>query len=236
MFYKTGVDICNTKSMWNFLKEHFTYADSGTYNIANNMKMYKLGLTGSWWPVLRYLETSEYDDVIFMINDFEANHPNARVLTCGRSGGYLALVECNSYKSTIPDCVADYDTYEDFKAEVHYWGETVEDYFWALRDAVKLIRDFDKLCDDIRDYCEQLTTCDFKIRQLEDICERFNDEYAHDLQVLNFTDLKVVDGKVKISEVYSLVCLAEALTKIIKAVDYGYQVEVQNGYLVIKDE
>lgn len=236
MFYKTGVDICNTKSMWNFLKGHFTYADRGTYNIANNMKLYKLGLTGNWWPVLQYLENTEYDDVMFMISDFEDERPGVRVLTYGRSNGYLALVDRDSYVPTVPECVTDYDCYEDFKAEIHYKGETVEDYFWTLREAVTLIRDFDKLCDDIRNYCEQLSTYDFKTRQLEDICEQFNDEYAHDLQVLNFTDLKVVDGKIKISEVYSLVCLAEALTKIVKTVNYGYQVEIRNGYLTIKDE
>lgn len=237
MFYKTGVDICNTKSMWNFLKGHFTYADRGiARHIANNMKMYKLGLTGNWWPVLRYLETSDYEDIMFMISNFADEHPNVHISSYGRSGGYLALINRDGYQSVLPDCVADYDCYEDFKSETHYRGETVEDYFWTLRDAVIQVRDFDMLCDDIRDYCEQLSTYDLKTMQLGDICGRFNDEYAHDLQVLNFADLKVVDGKVKISEVYSLVCLAEALTKIVKNVDYGYQVEIRNGYLTVKDE
>ena len=240
MFYKTGVDICNTKSMYNFLKSHFTYptmnACNGIYSFANNMKMYKLGLAGNWWPVLQYLENTEYDEVMCMISDFEAEHPSVRIGVNGRSGAYLVLVERGSYRLVVPPCVADYDSYEEYKADVHSMGYTVEDDFWALRDAVTLVRDFDRLCDDIRNYCDRLSTYDFKTRQLEDICERFNDEYAHDLQVLNFADLKVVNGKVKISDVYSLVCLAEALTKVIKTVNYGYQVEVQRDYLTIKDE
>ena len=59
MFYKTGVDICNTKSMWNFLKNHYTYYTMNSWNrsqsIANNVKLHRLDLDGDWTVAMRYL-------------------------------------------------------------------------------------------------------------------------------------------------------------------------------------
>ena len=48
MFYKKGVDISNTKSMYNFLKNHEKYDTLNSWNglksIANNVKVYNLKL------------------------------------------------------------------------------------------------------------------------------------------------------------------------------------------------
>ena len=48
MFYQKGVDISNTKSMFNFLNNHFTYDTMNSWNglksIANNVKVYNLNL------------------------------------------------------------------------------------------------------------------------------------------------------------------------------------------------
>ena len=50
MFYKKGLDISNTKEMFEFLKGHFTYdtmnTPSGLKSIANNVKIYNLNLDG----------------------------------------------------------------------------------------------------------------------------------------------------------------------------------------------
>ena len=50
MFYKTGVDITKEKSMWHFLKNHFTYSTMNSWNgmksIAHNVKLYNLKLDG----------------------------------------------------------------------------------------------------------------------------------------------------------------------------------------------
>ena len=80
MFYKTGVDICNTKSMWNYLKDHFMYYTMNSWNrsesIANNVKLYNLKLEGDWTVAMRYL-FDEADsgllqmDIDNMIREFE---------------------------------------------------------------------------------------------------------------------------------------------------------------------
>ena len=36
MFYKTGVDIANTKSMWEFLHNHFQYYTMNSWQLFND--------------------------------------------------------------------------------------------------------------------------------------------------------------------------------------------------------
>ena len=63
LFQKAGVDICNPKSMFEFINNHFTYYTLNSWNglqsIANNMKLYNLGLEGDWTTVLDYLYDEE---------------------------------------------------------------------------------------------------------------------------------------------------------------------------------
>ena len=88
MFYRTGVDIASTKSMWNFLKEHFTYYTMNSWNglesIAHNVKLYNLELEGDWTVAMKYLfdETDSgclqtYIDL--EIREFEEKYPYYKV-------------------------------------------------------------------------------------------------------------------------------------------------------------
>ena len=212
MFYKTGVDIASTKSMWNFLHDHFTYYTMNSWNclssIANNVKLYNLELEGDWTVAMRYLfdETDagclqmNIDD---MIREFEDEYPWTSVFFNGRSGGYLVLGTKNSNGSVLPDCVSEYETYEDFKEDVKSgWnGYNVSDFDRELRDTVKVVRDFDKLCDRLRDLVNEYSKKSFEVDKLEQAVERFNDEYFSDLSKLSLTGPSMEDDRVRLNDI-----------------------------------
>ena len=68
MFYTKGIDITNDKQMFNFLKNHFQYyITNGTETIANNVKIYNLGLSGDCWTALTFLQVDDYFVVDMMV-------------------------------------------------------------------------------------------------------------------------------------------------------------------------
>lgn len=213
MFYKTGVDISNTKSMWNFLKEHFTYSTLNSWNrlesIANDVKLYKLNLEGDWTNVIRYLtDVADCGGLQLAIEDEtlafnEEHYPNYRVGFNGRSNGYLVLYNSENNRSVLPDCVTDYDTYEDFKEDIKAgWnGYNVSDFNRELRDAVELVRDFDRLCDTLRDIVNAYSTRNFEEDKLTDAVERFYGEYGDDICELNIQGPKVDGDKIVLYDI-----------------------------------
>lgn len=209
MFYTTGVDIANTKSMWNFLKEHFTYHTMNSWNygrsVAHNVKVHRLNLEGDWWNVLRYLNDEADSGCLQMfiddeIREFESDNPYYEVFFNGRSGGYLVLCEKRGHKSVLPDCVDNYDTYEEFKKDCRYYSERVIDYIHELRDAVEIVREFDKLCDRLRDIVNDFSKKSFDADKLEYAIERFLDEYGDDLANLGLEGPVMEADRVKLND------------------------------------
>ena len=211
MFYKSGVDISNTKSMWEFLHNHFTYSTMNSWNrlssIANNVKLYKLNLEGDWTNVIKYLTDvgdcgglqDIIDGEIMAFN--EKYYPNYRVGFNGRSNGYLVLYNGDNNRSVLPVCVDNYDTYEDFKADCKDYGERVSGYDYLLRQVVEVVRDFDKLCDNLRDIVNGYSTRSFDEDKLTDAVERFYGEYGDDLCDLNIQGPKVDGDKVRLYDI-----------------------------------
>ena len=176
-FYKTGVDICSAKSMFNFINEHFKYWTMNSWNrlesIANNVKVYNLGLDGDWGNALFYLY---YDDDIrdlqseisFRIHDWEREHPGYALGFNGRSDGYLVMYNKDRdgsvhFVSILPEWLEGFDTYEDWKEYVlEYYAYAVKDMVPSLREYVAVIRDFDKLCDDLRDLVNEYSKMDYE--------------------------------------------------------------------------
>jgi hypothetical protein len=238
MFYKTGVDITNDKQMFYFLKEHFVYptlnAWNGLESIANNVKMYNLHLSGNWCTALSLLENGEYDTINFMIADWQRSHPDYEVYFNGRSGGYLVLCNTSNNGTILPYCIDAFDTYEDYKeyCRKEYCGSVK-----ANRDELvfytKLVQDFDKLCNEIRDFCDELSNLDFKVVELEKSIEEFNSRYEDDLELLGFRKLQCPEeGKVDVSEIVTFTCLFESFLRIARRVDSGYVLKSdENGWL-----
>lgn len=172
MFYKKGVDICSAKSMFNFLNEHFTYYTLNSWNglesIANNVKLYNLHLDGDWCNALAYL-FDEQDigglqyELSSLIREFERLHSGYVVGFNGRSGGYLVLYNEHNAKTILPENISGFDNYEDFKDNLKTWYcWRVKDYLPELREYTKLVQDFDRLCDDMRNLVNEYSLMDYE--------------------------------------------------------------------------
>lgn len=239
MFYKTGIDISSPKSMWNFLHDHFTYYTMNSWNglrtIAHNVKLYNLNLDGDWSTVLRFLEDgADCGDLHWQIqskiDDFATDHLGYRVYSNGRSGGYLILCSVDNNRTVLPDCVDQYDTYEDFKADCRVYGESVMDYIYELRQVTEVVRAFDKLCDELRDLVNEYSKMNYEVQALAYNIDRFNEEYSSDLELLGFKELEVNDdGKVNVQEVQTLNCLMETLLHYFASLPMS--VGVEDGFL-----
>ena len=222
MFYTPYVDICSTKSMWTFLKEHFTYSIHNSWNhgrsIAHNVKVHRLNLEGDWTVVMRYL----FDDAdsgclqIYIedeIREFEEKNPYYEVFFNGRSGGYLVLVEKQGHKTVLPECVAGYDDYEEFKNDCKYYNENVSDHNRELRDAVEIVREFDKLCDRLRDLVNEFSKRSFDSDKLENALERFDDEYFSDLSKLGLAGPCMEGDRVRLNDIAYYTAFMECFIK-----------------------
>ena len=198
MFYKKGLDISNTKEMYEFLKGHFTYDTMNSWNglrsIANNVKIYNLDLEGDCWNALRYLEDDEYFNVNMMIEDWENEHEGYSVGFNGRSGGYLVLYSEHHNRNILPDYINDTEDYEDFKNYIKdYWGG-VKYIKSDLREYVELVRDFDKLCDSIREYVNSLSLRSFTDDKIEVLLDDFVYNYKDDMNYMGVEYPEVVES------------------------------------------
>lgn len=229
-FYKTGVDITNDKQMFNFLKNHFEYYTMNSWNrtssVANNVKLYNLDLTGDWAVALSLLEACEYDTISMMIHDWERENPGYEVTFNGRCGGYLVLTDKGSNAHVLPQAICDCDTYEEYKEYCWEYYGSVKANRRELVEYTKLVQAFDKLCDQLRDFCDQLSRQSFEIVEMQRAVEDFNNSYGDDLEFLEFQYLKCDEqGNVDISEICQLECLKEAFYRLASRKDAGYAFE-----------
>lgn len=161
LYYKSGVDISSTKSMCEFLLNHFQYYTMNSWNglksIANNVKLYNLQLEGDWAQALELLY-NEGDfawlyaqDLGDKIAAFQLAHPDYEVGFNGRSDGYLVLYRKTGFRNILPNYLDGFKTYEEVKDYLKDFGDAISNYKYELRELTNLVRDFDKLCDDLRD-------------------------------------------------------------------------------------
>lgn len=215
MFYKKGIDITNDKQMFNFLKNHFTYYTMNSWNrlesIANNVKLNTLGLSGDCQTTLALLDSGEYDTINFMIRDWEREHPTYKVVFNGRSNGYLVLTNFDDVYSVLPDEINEAEDYEEYKRYCKEFYGSVKDNRDELKFYTQLVQDFDRLCDELRDYCDELSKRSYEIAVMENAVNTFNTMYAADLDYLGFDELNCDGfGTVDVSEIRQLDCLLKA--------------------------
>lgn len=225
-FTAKGVDISSPKSMWNFLHDHYTYDTMNSWNglksIANNVKLYGLQLEGDPYTALSFLNDEEYATVNSMIRDWDNEHPGYVVGFNGRSGGYLVVYNKKNNKSILPNELFDFDTYEDCLEYLHSYTDTISNHKHDLRELTELVRDFDELCNDLRDYVNDLSKQNFADCKLIDLIIQFNFIYARDLKTLGYNDLEVKDGKVDVTQICNIAALFHCLQKLVQDVD-GYK-------------
>jgi hypothetical protein len=230
MFYKTGVDITNDKQMFNFLKNHFEYWTMNSWNfpksIANNVKLYNLKLSGDWGTAYDLLSSGEYETINDIVQMWAEQHNGFEVTFNGRSGGYLVLGNNDNNEHVLPDEIVEAEDYEEYKR----WCRETYGSVKANRDALvyytKLVQDFDKLCDQLRDFCNELSQHTFEIVEMQKAVDQFNDQYADDLSYLDFDYLRCADdGSVDVSEIFSLTSLFEAFARVANRSEYGYKIQ-----------
>lgn len=149
------------KDMWEFLRYHYHYDTMNSWNnirsIANNVKLYNLGLNGDYWKLLEIFEVDDYFTINNIIEVWEIEEVNNkyRVGFNGRSGGYLVLYNENDNRSVLDSCIYN-DTYEDFKSEVQNYYGSLKNYKDRLLEQVELVQKFDLLCNDLVRECQYM--------------------------------------------------------------------------------
>jgi hypothetical protein len=232
MFYQKGIDITNDKQMFNFLRNHFEYYTANSWNglrsTANDVKLYRLNLSGSWATAYDLLAAGEYEIVNSMLMQWADQHTGFEINFNGRSGGYLVLCDNDNNRHVLPEEITNSVDYEDYKAYCKDVYGSVKANRGTLVFYTKLVQDFDKLCDDLRDFCDELSKQTFEIVEMSKAVDEFNDEYADDLEYLEFDYLRMAeDGSVDVSEIFALRSLSGAFmrTCLAHCKDYGYDTE-----------
>jgi hypothetical protein len=171
-----------------------------------------------------------------MIEDWEAEHPNYKVGFNGRSGGYLVLYNKDSNCNVLPDYIVDGD-YEDYKQYIKDYYGTLKDNRSNLRYLTELVRDFDKLCDDIRDYVNELSKVDVVNEVLTEVVENFNEEYEEDMDLLEIDPLKVVDNKIDIKDLSTSKVMSDMFIMMLRSAtnDLGFKIVLEDAYLTIEE-
>jgi hypothetical protein len=209
-------------------------------SIANNVKLHRLNLEGDWTVAMKYLFDATDAGLLQMyiedeIREFTESNPYYEAFFNGRSGGYHVLCEREGHKSVLPECVDQYESYKDFKEDIKSgWnGYNVSDFNQELRDAVEIVREFDKLCDRLRDLVNEYSKKSFDVDKLEAAIEWFNNEYGDELVRLDSTGPVLEGDRVKLNDLESykayltcfMICLGEDKNR----------ATGNNGYLWLKE-
>lgn len=237
-FYKTGLDVTNDRQMFEFLKNHFMYDTMSSWNglksIANNVKVHNLNLDGDCWVALNLLQLDDYFTINMMIEDWEHEHKGYRLGFNGRSGGYLVLCNSGNNCNILPDLITDND-YDEFKEDCKEYYGGVKYYRPLLREYVKLVQDFDKLCDELREYVNALSVTNYELDELNKLVDKFNCYYEADLEYLGINKLVVNEsGKVYVGEITKLRCMNKAFIDLSDRSEYGLELAYENDYAYYK--
>ena len=156
-YFEIKVNKNSYRDMFEFLKNHFTYYTMNSWNnlesIANNVKVYNIGLD---YNVLGILQEDNYYTINCMIEDWESENQGYLVGFNGRSGGYLVLYNKDNNYSVLDDYFDYCDDYDEFKQQIREDYGSLKDYKDRLVSQVKIVCSFDRLCDDLRNYCLSL--------------------------------------------------------------------------------
>jgi hypothetical protein len=207
-------------------------------SIAHNVKLYNLKLDGDWTVALQFLHDEMDTGCLQMfiddeIREFSSENPGYVVGFNGRSGGYLVLYNSDNYRTILPDCVEQYDTYEDFKLDCKDYGYRIKDYYREMREVTLVVREFDKLCDRIRDLVNGYSTRSFGDSKLEEVVERFYNEYGDDLDELGLEGPEYMSGKIKLNNVADYKSLLFCLMFLFGS--DAQKVETDNTYIWLED-
>lgn len=195
-YFKKEIDFANDRAMFEFLKKHTTYFTLHSWNrtqsIANNVKVYNLGLEGDCYIALQLMRDDEYYYINSIIESWEREHQGYLVGANGRSDGYFVLYNKDNSQSVLPNFITDSRDYDDYVQYCKDYNDSVENNRDELVEYVKLVQDFDALCDEIRDYANELSKTDIVKDICSDLVEDFNFFNGDELESNNINYLEMV--------------------------------------------
>lgn len=158
MFYKKGINTCNSKEMFEFLKNHSTY-NIKHYNkvrhYENNLKEESVANRVISFNINLFLEEEQYSIIDKMLVDWQNNHPKYKVIINANNDTYLVLCNEKNKFNVLPAFIYSCD-YDEFKSYCSKEFGGIKYYNKILHEYVKLVRDFDKLSDKIYDYLNEV--------------------------------------------------------------------------------
>jgi len=247
--FVTKVNRNNDREMFEFLKNHFTYWTMNSWNrlssIANNVKVYNLGLEGDEWKALDKARQDEYFEINYAIEEWEREH-KYEVGFNGSSGGYLVLYHRDPITrqgdngTMLPDFIDCNDTYEDYKEWCKAYEGGVKNNRYALREYVDVVCAFDKLCDDLREIMNGYSKCDIVAETTSDVVVTFNDDYYNELKDLKIDEIEINNNgsnKIYIAGIKKYNSLMEAFRRVVNRFigDTSLQLEEDDDYAWIKE-
>jgi hypothetical protein len=178
-------------------------------------------LSGDWCTAYDLLANGEYDTINCIIQQWCEEHRGYEVYFNGRSGGHLVLVNSDHNGTILPDDIEYSDNYAEYKSYCKEYYGSVKANRSDLVFYTKLVQDFDKLCDQLRDYCDELSNLKFEVIEMEKSVDAFNIQYENDLEVMEFQELHCdSEGVVDLSEIIMLQSLTEAFLRLAKRDSY----------------
>jgi hypothetical protein len=147
-FFNKTEKINTLEEKFNYIKNHFKYWTMNSWNglvsIANNVKIYNLGLDKK--QLNKAFEIIECEDFYFDVKIMiEESGLNAGFN--GRSGGYLVLYNEKNYTCAVDTLYWDFEKFGEFCKE--YEPEVCEN---IIECDFELVQSFDILCDEIREH------------------------------------------------------------------------------------
>lgn len=155
-FFNKTQGIKTLRDKFNYIKNHETYFTMNSWNglssIANNVKVYNLGLPEIQKNKLYdFIECENfYNEINFLIH-----HSGLKVGFNGRSSGYLVLYNKDNNCSAVDDCYYNFESYKEFldcEKDGKNFRVAQENCKCIIENDFNLVKEFDILCDGIRDY------------------------------------------------------------------------------------
>ena len=153
-FFNQTKGITSLKDKFDYVKNHYKYYTMNSWNrlwsIANNVKIYNLGLSSEQKDKAYdfiYCENF-YDEINFLIED-----SNLNVGFNGRNGGYLVLYHKENNRCAVDNCFYDFSSYKDFLSHEkrgRIFSNAQADCRYIIEQDFELVKSFDILCDEIR--------------------------------------------------------------------------------------
>lgn len=185
-FYIPNVDITKDKSMYNFIVGHTTRYTNNRPHPAHNMKVYNLGLSNPS-ATLQYLYYTEYMDIEYMIQEWERENPDYEIFADGRNSGHIVLAFKSPTEKEFFMDIVDCADYNEYKAYCREYATSCKDFRPLLQKITEALRKFDRFCDKITVYCEEVGAVDIVEEIVMRAAEDFEDAYENILRLANIS-------------------------------------------------